>query len=508
MILPKITVITPTLNTGESIETALFSVANQSYQNIEHIIVDGGSKDKTLPIVRKFQKTYKNVRLLTEKDSGIYDAMNKGLDLCTGDWIIFLGADDSFYNEHVLTDLYEHGFFQEEQVVYGNVIIKGDAPWAKDNSIYDGPFILEKLFKINISHQSIFYPRSVIRQVGYYSTKYKITADWDYNLRCWAKYKFTYSDTIIAFFTTGGKSSEGDDSALHIDFPNNVIKYFNLDVNDRTLYLATSPFYYPVSRYWENEYIHNIQEFKAENEKLKQHIADQQTSHDETISSIQKQHEISDNAFRTEFNETILNLKAEQDHFLNSLRAEHDSTVQDIKFVHDQVVIKLKEEQDHLVTILRADHDQAIASLKDEHGNFVTNLRTENDLFVVELKSNHTESVNYLRRGHEDIIKSLQSEHEALRETFQQKETEFNQVIESNNQIIDHLNRALASNELLFKETVEKNNYEISKLNDEIAAKDQQIFSIFNSYTWQIGKILLTLPVFVLKKLRAGKNKP
>ena len=228
MILPKITIITPTYNTGESIEIALTSVAGQTYPNIEHIIVDGASKDKTLPIIRKHQKVNKNIRLLTEKDTGIYDAMNKGMDLCTGDWLFFMGADDAFVNERVLSDLYEQGVFQEEHIVYGNVILKGDAPWAKDGTIYDGPFSLEKLFKVNICHQCILYPKSVIRQIGHYDTRYKVTSDWDYNFRCWARYKFTYIDKIIAVFATGGKSSEGGDYQLHLDFPENIINYFHL----------------------------------------------------------------------------------------------------------------------------------------------------------------------------------------------------------------------------------------------------------------------------------------
>ena len=201
MRLPKITIITPTLNTGQYIETALKSVTDQTYNNIEHIIVDGASTDSTLKIVRGYQKTHKNVRLISETDSGIYFAMNKGMDLCTGDWIYFMGADDSFYNENVLTELFNLGFFNEEQIVYGNVIIQGDASWAKNNSVYDGLFTLDKLFRSNICHQSIFYPKSVISRIGYYETKYKITSDWDYNVRCWARYKFTYTEKVIAYFT-------------------------------------------------------------------------------------------------------------------------------------------------------------------------------------------------------------------------------------------------------------------------------------------------------------------
>jgi glycosyltransferase involved in cell wall biosynthesis len=572
MIHPKITVITPTLNTGESIETALLSVANQTYKNIEHIIIDGASKDKTLPTIRRYQKMYKNIRLLTEKDTGIYDAMNKGMDMCIGDWIYFMGADDAFYNEQVLTGLFEHNLFQEEQVVYGNVIIKGDSPWAKDGSIYDGPFTLEKLFRWNICHQSIFYPKSVIRQVGYFETRYKVTSDWDYNIRCWARYKFTYADKIIAFFTSGGKSSEGGDYTLHIDFPNNVIKYFQLDVLDSNLHLATSPFYYPIARYRENEYINNIRELNAETGRLNQHIADQHTEHTKSVTALQKQYELSSAAFRSEFDEILANLRAEQENVLSTLREEHGKIVKNLKVVHDHEITNLKEEHDLSVVVLKSNHiesvstlkngyedtikslqvehdlfvatlksdhlesistlkngyEEAIKSLQVEHDLFVATLKAghlesvstlkngyeeaiktlqvEHDLFVASLKSDHLESISSLKNGYENIIKSQQAEQRAFWDISQQRETEFMQVIESNNQHIEYLKLTMASNEQHFRETAEKYNEEILNLNAEIFAKKQEIATIFNSYTWKTGKILLAPSVFIAKKINTRKK--
>ena len=431
MILPKITVITPTLNTGESIETALLSVASQTYANIEHIIVDGASKDKTLPTIRKYQKTYKNIRLLTEKDTGIYNAMNKGLDLCTGDWIIFMGADDLFYNENVLTDLFEHGLFQEEQIIYGNVSVVGDTAWAKNGSIYDGPFDLKKILRRNICHQGILYPRSVIKQIGYYSEKYLICSDWDYNLRCFTKYKFTFTDKIIAFFKTGG-ASLGNDEAFVKDHLNNIINYFQVDPHANIVHDPESPFYYPMACYRENEYISNIQELKKETEKLNQHIADQQTEYI---------------AMRSEFEGTFLNFKAE--------------------------------------------HENILTSLKEEHDENIRNLIHEHDLFVSTLKS-----------GYEETIQSLQEERQAFRELFRQKEAEFNKVIESKNQLIEHLTDTIAAKELHFREAVEKYNTEAANLQGELTFKNHQIATIYNSYIWKTGRFLLGPAIFIARKIK------
>ena len=288
--------------------------------------------------------------------------MNKGLDLCTGDMIYFMGADDTFYNENVLTDLYDQGLFQEEQIVYGNVIIKKDAPWAKDNSIYDGPFTLEKLFRWNICHQSIFYPKSVIRQVGYYETKYKVTSDWDYNVRCYAKYKFTYTDKIIAFFKTGGKSSEGGDYLLHLDFPNNVIKYFQLDVHDSNLYLATSPFYYPMASFREEENLKTIRNLREETTKLDNYIAELQRNNNESVSALKAYHEKSIGEINQEHAKAVTSL-------LNTLKIEHTETVDTLKNDYEQKIIALHAEFQSL-------QSQFIQKTK-EFNDEVTTLKTQ-----------------------------------------------------------------------------------------------------------------------------------
>jgi len=253
MSFPKITIITPVLNKELDIEKVISSVGGQSYRPVEHIIINGASSDQTEQAVVHFQELYPHIRLLSEPDRGVYHAMNKGIDLCTGEWIIFMGAEDEFYDEQVLTDIHNRGLLKQEHIIYGNVIIRGDSPWAKDATLYDGPFDLEKLFKRNICHQAVFYPVSVVKEIGYYNEAYAVTADWDYNIRCFARYPFTYLDKVISYFQSGGTSSQGGDDAFYEDLPGNVIRYFNLDPADRLFYDFNSPFYGPVSRYREFE---------------------------------------------------------------------------------------------------------------------------------------------------------------------------------------------------------------------------------------------------------------
>jgi len=246
---PLISVITPTFNAEAAIERSLQNVISQDYKNVEHLFVDNCSSDNTVAQIRSCQQKYPHIRLLTGKDQGIYDAINKGMDHSIGDWLFFLGADDTFCHDHLLSDLVAEGWFDQETIVYGNVLIRGDAPWAKDGTVYDGPFPLEKLLQKNICHQAIFYPSSVKTKIGHYSLKYPVTADWDYNLHCYSRYRFTYVDKIMAVFRTGGKSSGEDPFSFYRDMPEKVIEYFTLDPADPTLLQNDSPFCEVFKRY-------------------------------------------------------------------------------------------------------------------------------------------------------------------------------------------------------------------------------------------------------------------
>jgi len=201
---PTITIITPTLNAGHNIEACILSVATQSYQNIEHLIIDGLSTDNTLAIVKEYAEQYPHIKFITEKDSGIYDAMNKGIDLASGEWIYFLGSDDLFYSETVLEEIFSVEEISQYDFVYGNVV------WGDTGTIYDGKFSLLKLIHKNICHQAIFYKNTIFKLLGSFDTEYKTWADWLFNIRCFSceEIKTKYFDILIAKFTFGGQSSQ------------------------------------------------------------------------------------------------------------------------------------------------------------------------------------------------------------------------------------------------------------------------------------------------------------
>jgi glycosyltransferase involved in cell wall biosynthesis len=233
--LPLVTVITATYNAAETIERTIASVVQQIYKNIEFILVDGLSQDRTPEIIKAAARNDRRIRYISEKDYGPYDAMNKGISMSKGDWVYFLGADDVLVHDHILQELYDEGLFSQEKVFYGNVIIEGETSWAKDQEVYAGEFDLATFLKRNICHQSIFYPSRIIRQAGFFNQDYVVCADWDYNMRCYALEPFLFVDKVIARFHAGGISSSGNDPAFSQEFPGNIIRYFSLDPDDPAL---------------------------------------------------------------------------------------------------------------------------------------------------------------------------------------------------------------------------------------------------------------------------------
>lgn len=119
---PKISIITVVYNSVDTIEVTIRSVINQSYGNIEYIVVDGGSTDGTLDIVRKYEKYI--ALCISEKDNGVYDAMNKGIQKATGEWINFMNSGDYFYNNDVIQNIFSNDTYSTIDVIYGNSLQK------------------------------------------------------------------------------------------------------------------------------------------------------------------------------------------------------------------------------------------------------------------------------------------------------------------------------------------------------------------------------------------------
>ena len=226
--MPKLSIIIPTFNSGASIDRCLCSIANQAFSNYEVIVQDGGSSDGTLEKVQDFRTENERIdlRVFEEKDHGPYDAMNKAVRRARGEWLYFLGSDDELHDYNVLSVMLQDRNTTNCDVVYGNVKMVGDATWAKNNSIYDGVFNLRKLLSGNICHQAICYRSEFLREVGEFNLNYRVCADWDFNMRCWARTQFRYADIVVANFYAGGVSVGQADDRFLSEFRDNVCKYF------------------------------------------------------------------------------------------------------------------------------------------------------------------------------------------------------------------------------------------------------------------------------------------
>lgn len=203
---PYLTIIIPTLQAERTLGEALDSVLGQRSGDLEVLIMDSVSRDRTLTIAREYAQKDARVRIISEPDRGIYDAMNQGIDAARGEWILFLGSDDRLYDQDVLSAFTACPGLDALDMVYGNVI----SPSYKN--VYDGEFDFEKLLRRNMPHQAIFHRRSLFGLIGGYTIHYKGYADWEFNLRCFrdSRVRKRYIDLIVAYFGADGVSSRHD----------------------------------------------------------------------------------------------------------------------------------------------------------------------------------------------------------------------------------------------------------------------------------------------------------
>jgi glycosyltransferase involved in cell wall biosynthesis len=182
MILKKISIITPSLNRAEMLELAIQSVIGQAYSNFEHIIVDGGSTDGTLDLIKK----YDHLRLISGHDQGMYDALNKGLDLATGEIVSFLNTDD-FYGENVFRSI--TGLFEKEDVlaVAGSAIVFANTADGNRKIINQYSAVNTDLMECSTIGSNYFnawfFRRSVFSIIGKFDINYRVAGDREFMLR-------------------------------------------------------------------------------------------------------------------------------------------------------------------------------------------------------------------------------------------------------------------------------------------------------------------------------------
>ena len=206
----KITIITVCFNAVSSLEETIQSILQQSYKDYEFIIVDGASTDGTLKIIDRYKKHIDT--LISEKDSGIYNAMNKGLKQAKGEYIFLLNAGDRFFAENTLEKMFHSD--PTADIIYGDVIME------KSDDVFVRKFHPSKMnvlygFNQTICHQAIFIKNSLYKSLGSFNEHYKISGDYEFFLRVMVskKFSFQYIPEIVSIYDLSGVSTRNRDIA-------------------------------------------------------------------------------------------------------------------------------------------------------------------------------------------------------------------------------------------------------------------------------------------------------
>ena len=240
---PVLSIITVVYNNVSDIERTILSIVNQSYVNIEYVVIDGGSTDGTLNILEKYRSRMS--QFVSEKDAGIYDAMNKGLNLATGDYILFMNSGDEIYEPETVSKVFASA--SDADIYYGETEMF-DQEWqslgqrrhtAPENFTW-------KSFKygMSISHQAIYIKRSLVEL---YDLNYKLSSDIDWILKATKKAKkIVNTKMYVAKYLVGGMSKAKHSESLkerfeifskHYGFLPNVFNHVVIAFNLLTYFL-------------------------------------------------------------------------------------------------------------------------------------------------------------------------------------------------------------------------------------------------------------------------------
>lgn len=203
----KVSIITVSLNAAQSIADTLSSVASQSYTSIEHIVIDGGSTDGTQDVVKQFPHVAK---FISEKDEGLYFAMNKGLALATGDIVAILNADDFYTYTGIISKIVNSFMNQQVDAVYGDLVYV-NADFTKITRNWKaGSFSPSKFYQgWMVPHPTFFVKREFYERLGYFDTSLKYAADYELMLRFMFKQqiKIFYIPETLVIMKSGGKTN-------------------------------------------------------------------------------------------------------------------------------------------------------------------------------------------------------------------------------------------------------------------------------------------------------------
>lgn len=213
----KVSIITVVFNNVKTIKDTIDSVASQDYNNVEYIVIDGVSIDGTINVIEECRDEISV--FLSEPDSGIYDALNKGIQLATGDVISILHSDDVFYDKFVISDMMSRMLVKNSEIAFSDMVIV-DTSMTKVLRYYMASYFSPWMFRMGWMppHPSCFIKKSLFNEFGLYSLNYKVAGDFDFLVRIFygRKIDWTYLDRITIKMRDGGMSNDGFTSKMII----------------------------------------------------------------------------------------------------------------------------------------------------------------------------------------------------------------------------------------------------------------------------------------------------
>jgi glycosyltransferase involved in cell wall biosynthesis len=206
----KVSIITVVLNNKKTVKDAILSVGSQDYNDIEHIVIDGKSVDGTLSVLDKYRDRLAVV--ISERDNGIYDAMNKGLRLASGEIIGFLNSDDLYAHKNVISEIVSILSKMKVDAVFGDLVFVSSKNLNNVVRFYKSNNFRPKLLAKGImpAHPTLFLRKTVYEKYGYFKTDYRIAADFEFAVRIFKDYKISYYyiPKVMVKMRTGGTSTK------------------------------------------------------------------------------------------------------------------------------------------------------------------------------------------------------------------------------------------------------------------------------------------------------------
>lgn len=243
----KITIITASFNSVKTIEQTILSVINQTYKNVEYIIIDGGSNDGTVDIIKKYSD--KISYWISEPDNGIFDAINKGFNIATGDYIQVIGSDDALVDDDILSKISMYLSDGIDVLACGRIdvdeINKIQKTFHIDETVYRNFNTDKRIILPNVPTEGLFVKRE-IRKKYMFDANYKMLGDWKLFMQYLYEYKLKikFIDIPVAYFSLSGLSSTNYNLAV-MEFKQ-ICKELNLDrgnmYNCSNRYIAESKY--------------------------------------------------------------------------------------------------------------------------------------------------------------------------------------------------------------------------------------------------------------------------